>query len=174
MEGLDTESKNGRMELEEGISSCRILFQEGSIGNSYWADTYFLLNSFISTEHGLFQSKPHNSQFETGYLLHCTHLQHALCTTTPTTVFLCQWQLSEQIRFMCFTVKISHNPGIANVRPATKNSGVRSAILSSASLKISLCPKYSMWSPSCIHHWLGLCSIWLFSQVFQICCVLAS
>lgn len=102
MEGLDTQSKNGRMELEEGISSCRILFQEGSIGNSYWTDTYFLLNSFISTEHGLFQSKPHNSQFETGHLLHCTHLQHALCTTTPTRVFLGQWQLSEQIWFYVF------------------------------------------------------------------------
>lgn len=37
--GLNTESKNGRSELEEGISSCRILFQERRVGYSYWAYT---------------------------------------------------------------------------------------------------------------------------------------
>lgn len=96
MERLDKEHKNGRMELEERISSCRILFQEGSTGYSYWTDTHFLLNSFISTEQNrtrVFQSKPHNSQIETCYLLHCTGLQHASCTTTPMTVLLSQWQL---------------------------------------------------------------------------------
>lgn len=59
----------------------------------------------------------------------------------PQECFSANGNFQNRYGFMCFTVKISHNPGIANVRPATKNSGVRSAILSSASLKISLLPK---------------------------------
>lgn len=55
-EKLDTEHKNGRMELEDRISSCRILFQEGSTGYGYWTDTYFLLNSFISSEQNRLQT----------------------------------------------------------------------------------------------------------------------
>lgn len=88
MEGLDTESKNGRRELEEGISSYRILFQEGSVGYSCWADRYFLLNSSISTEHELLPSKPRSSQFEIGCPLQSAALECSICATTPMIMFL--------------------------------------------------------------------------------------
>jgi len=50
--------KMGGGSWRKGISSCRILFQEGRVGYSYWADTYFLLNSTVSTEHEFFHLKP--------------------------------------------------------------------------------------------------------------------
>lgn len=93
----------------------------------------------------------------------------------PWQCFSANGNFKNRYSFMCFTAQIIHNPGIGNIRPATKNSGVRSVILLSASLKIiSLCPKYSVWSPSSVYHLPGICATWLFSQAFQIWCVLAS
>lgn len=162
MERLDTEHEIWRMGLEERISSGRILFQEGSTGYGYWTHIYFLLNSFISSEQNRTEQNMgfcnlNSTTLNLKLVTFCTVKVFNMLYVQPFSwqCFLANSRFKNRYRFMCFTVQTSHNPRTANNMHATKNSRVRSAILLSASLKISLCPKYSQWSP-CIHHCPGI------------------
>lgn len=80
------------------------------------------------------------------------------------------WLLDRYI-FLAEFLYFIRTEQIANNRHATENSRVRSAILLSVCLKISLCPKYSVWSPSCIPSSWNLCNLTFLSGFPDMLCV---